>query len=419
MSRSEVGFDKPRCRRWTEKFFKACCMAIAVILGFMTANLIENHKSQIGRIKVVPLPESVEIRGRLKNASMKPQRPVIGILSQIILHDYATETPKSLHGLGARYGNSYIPASYARFIQAAGATVVPIPNDLPEDDLRNIFDSINGIVFPGGARTIPQSMYYTTAGKLIKWAMEANDSGDYFPVWGICLGFQFMTNFFLNSNRTVDQHEDLRGHCRAYDLSLPFRPTQSSESSRMLAKISRPLYEDIQKEPSVYYFHTKCFTIDQLQRSGVLQKINVVGKSFDLDGKEYASMTEHKKYPFYGTQFHPEKLMFEWNPIINIFRPQSGIVFSQTLLNFFMSEVAKNRHSFKNPTVVNKIDIENYPCIHTMLLHKTHLQAYYFLNDNSFGKPVIDYRLDQQKFDFMVQLALGNASLTQILGINT
>ena len=181
----------------------------------------------------------------------------------------------------------------------------------------------------------------------------------------------------------------------------------------MLAKISTPLYEDIQKEPSVYYFHTKCFTIDQLQQSGVLQDINVVGKSFDLDGKEYASMTEHKNYPFYGTQFHPEKLMFEWNPIITIFRPQSGIVFSQSLLNFFMSEVAKNRHSFENPDVINKIDIENYPFIHTMLMHNTHLQAYYFLDDISFGKPVIDYRLNQQKYDLLAQL--GNSSLTQLL----
>ena len=75
-------------------------------------------------------------------------------------------------------------------------------------------------------QAIPDSHYYETESKLLKWAMEANDRGDYFPVWGICLGFQFMTNFFLNSNRTVDQHEDLRGHCRSFDLSQPFRPTE-------------------------------------------------------------------------------------------------------------------------------------------------------------------------------------------------
>ena len=122
MSRPEmaVSVNKPRCRRWTEKFFKAYCIAITVILGVMTVNLIENHKSQVKRIKVVPLPESAEIKGRIKNTSIKPQRLVVGILGQGIQHDFATGHPKSLHGLGAKYGNSYIPGSYAKFIQASG-----------------------------------------------------------------------------------------------------------------------------------------------------------------------------------------------------------------------------------------------------------------------------------------------------------
>ena len=34
----------------------------------------------------------------------------------------------------------------------SGAKVIPIPSNLPDDKLRKIFDSVNGLVFPGGAQ---------------------------------------------------------------------------------------------------------------------------------------------------------------------------------------------------------------------------------------------------------------------------
>ena len=76
------------------------------------------------------------------------------------------------------------------------------------------------------AQLFPSSFYYKTASTLIQWAIEANNDGDYFPIWGICLGLQVVSNFFANSNRTTDQHSDFRERCRAFDISRPFRPTQ-------------------------------------------------------------------------------------------------------------------------------------------------------------------------------------------------
>ena len=36
--------------------------------------------------------------------------------------------------------------------------------------------------------------------------------------------------------------------------------------------------------------------------------------NFDLEGLEFISTMEAKKYPFYDTQFHPEKFANEWAP---------------------------------------------------------------------------------------------------------
>lgn len=65
-------------------------------------------------------------------------RPVIGVLTQ------PQRTP-----LGVEV--EYVAASYVKFLEAAGARVVPLRYSASEEELRRVFDSINGVLFPGGA----------------------------------------------------------------------------------------------------------------------------------------------------------------------------------------------------------------------------------------------------------------------------
>lgn len=60
---------------------------------------------------------------------------------------------------------------------------------------------IHRLFFPGGAIIFDYNngtVSNTTKGFvqtglfLLKLAKEANDNGDFFPVWGTCLGFEFM-----------------------------------------------------------------------------------------------------------------------------------------------------------------------------------------------------------------------------------
>jgi gamma-glutamyl hydrolase len=55
------------------------------------------------------------------------------------------------------------------------------------------FAAINGILFPGGATSLDDNPFYQTAEKLFKMVIKANDNGDYFPLYGACLGFQLLT----------------------------------------------------------------------------------------------------------------------------------------------------------------------------------------------------------------------------------
>lgn len=53
------------------------------------------------------------------------------------------------------------------------------------------------------------------------------------------------------------------------------------------------------------------------------------------------------KYPFYGTQFHPEKNLFEWTRKEPINHSFLAIKAAQSFANFFVNEARKNDLRFE------------------------------------------------------------------------
>jgi len=81
-------------------------------------------------------------------------------------------------------------AAYVRYIQGAGARVVPIVYDEPEEVTIEKLGKVNGVLFPGGGGD------YVNVGKLIvEHAKKMNDEGQFFPLWGTCLGFERLAIF--------------------------------------------------------------------------------------------------------------------------------------------------------------------------------------------------------------------------------
>ena len=67
-------------------------------------------------------------------------RPIIGILAQECQPYFSEELCST----------SYIAASYVKYIESAGARVVPVLINQPEEYYQTIFDSTNGLLIPGG-----------------------------------------------------------------------------------------------------------------------------------------------------------------------------------------------------------------------------------------------------------------------------
>jgi hypothetical protein len=78
------------------------------------------------------------------------------------------------------------------------------------------------------------------------------------------------------------------------------------------------------------------------------------------NGKKIVAMYQFKSFPFYGTQFHPEKSLYEWREE-GISHSEEAIMFSKRLCKLFMNECDKNYNT--NVFIGNNNNnllIENY-----------------------------------------------------------
>ncbi|XP_053323205.1 gamma-glutamyl hydrolase [Spea bombifrons] len=268
-------------------------------------------------------------------------RPIIGILAQ----ETHFEELQS-------YGKSYIAASYVKTLESAGARVIPIKLNLPEEEYVEIFNSINGILLPGGGVDLIHSEYAKVAKIFYDLALKANDNGDYFPIWGTCLGFEELT--YLTSG------ELLLTLTNTEDISLPLNFSPDALKSKLFSNIPTELYNVLSKKPVTANFHHWSLSMKNFTANERLKKFyNVL--TTNTDGVvEFISTFEAYHYPIYGVQWHPEKNPFEWRKTSDISHTAEAVHVAFYMADFFVNEARKSLHTFSKEEQENEALIYNY-----------------------------------------------------------
>ncbi|XP_035474755.1 gamma-glutamyl hydrolase isoform X1 [Scophthalmus maximus] len=289
----------------------------------------------------LPLNSSAN-RNEQRN-EQRNDRPIVGVLAQEVYLPQRNET-------------SYIAASYVKFLEAAGARVVPVTINQTLEEYKTLFNSINGILYPGGGVSIISSGYQRAAKIFYELAIEANQRGDYFPVWGTCLGFELLS--YLTSGKTLLTSTKTSG------VSLPLNFTDESKDSRMFKGFPAELMKDLATEPLTENSHKWSLALLTYDTNEELKKFYKV-LSTNTDGNiEFVSTMEAYDFPIYATQWHPEKNAFEWGrPYIP--HTPSAVKTTFYMAEFFVSEARKNFHRFESEQDESKALIYNHNAVYT------------------------------------------------------
>ncbi|KAG7488493.1 hypothetical protein MATL_G00035350 [Megalops atlanticus] len=241
-------------------------------------------------------------------------------------------------------------------LESAGARVVPVKVNQSHQEYERLFNSINGVLFPGGGVNLTTSGYAEAARVFYNLALKANSEGDYFPVWGTCLGFEELT--YLTSGKFLLSHTNTTG------VALPLVFTKDSRNSRLFRNFPADILEALASEPLTENSHQWSLTMESYNKSEELRMFYKV-LTTNFDGKvEFVSTMEAYKFPFYGTQWHPEKNPFEWTrPYI----PHSPNAVKATffMADFFVNEARKSSHQFPSKEEESEALIYQYNATYT------------------------------------------------------
>lgn len=198
-----------------------------------------------------------------------------------------------------------------RWFEELGVDVIPV--NFVDCDVEAVMKECSGLYLQGGPNH--DARYVALVHRFMEEAMRVN-----WPIWGTCHGFQCMI-------RVLFGHLS-KFNCLRYRTRL--EPVPEWKRSRMLAKADNFAIEDLESADGVVFNNQYGLAVEDFYDpiADVKDIFCLVATAKDRDGKELVAAVEGKRYPFYGVQFHPEKM-----------EGAGGI----WLRKFFVGELVKNQ----------------------------------------------------------------------------
>jgi gamma-glutamyl hydrolase len=191
--------------------------------------------------------------------------------------------------------------------------------------------------------------------------VEANDVGDVFPIWGTCMGFQFLSILTARTDSILCEH--------CYDSHTPL-PLDFVEpvatTSRLYSGLSAELKQKLATEKLTANAHHDGIRPSTFQSNPRLASFYDVLSTNVVNGSAFVSSIEAKAYPFAATQWHPEKNSFEWTTLNGegaIPHGADATAVAQYMADFVVGQARRSAHAFPSESEEAAALIYNYPAV--------------------------------------------------------
>jgi gamma-glutamyl hydrolase len=169
--------------------------------------------------------------------------------------------------------------------------------------------------------------------------MAAAENGTVFPVWGTCMGFQLAA-------LAVSGDDDIFAKFNGPDMTSALELTNAAAASRMLRSIPADvLVHMTTSQRAIYENHEYGFDPKDWASDAKLAKAfgEPIATDVDADGAPFVALVEGAPgVHVYGSQFHPEKPLGEWDPTLHIPHDGGAVRVAQALANWFVSETRRS-----------------------------------------------------------------------------
>ena len=301
-----------------------------------------------------------------------------------------------------------IPSTYMKFLNLRGIKFMPIfYNNNDVNVYMEQMNYIDGVLLIGGTvytnyqtiqpineksdyrifRLEPSTYneYYEAVNRIVKKAKEINDGGRKFLILGICMGFEGLlmseTNFkpklyFIKNNN----------YQRSINYQIPIVNNSMSKLKQFIGPENSKLFAE---NNAAYFFHNYGVSLENFITDPEIYNKFMPVATFQVDNTkqpiDFVAAYEHRKYPFFGLQFHPEKILFETNPAMkNLVKNDLTSQLSTLYIDFIYSELQNGAAGNPVPQdYIKKYSCPRYPFIDLLIFHEVYVyDCLNFLNRN-------------------------------------
>ncbi|PWA53287.1 Peptidase C26 [Artemisia annua] len=222
---------------------------------------------------------------------------------------------------------SYIAASYVKFVESAGARVIPLIYNEPPEILQRKLNLVNGVLFTGG--WAKKGLYVDVVDGIFKHVLKKNDAGEHFPLFAICLGFELIS-MIISKDKGILERFSGSHHASSlqfmksikiegtifqrYDvifvlckLAISFLAILSALVIFVRYRFSADLLAKLSTDRLVMHHHKYGISPQTFQENMHLSNFfKILTTSTDKDNKVYVSTVQSRRYPVTAVQWHPE-----------------------------------------------------------------------------------------------------------------
>ena len=211
----------------------------------------------------------------------KTDRPTIGVVTM------ANEDKKLFTGIPNTDNTTYVAASYIKLIEAGGGRAVPLIADMPEEDLRKVIQSINGVILSGGDGDLANSHYERVARMVYEYSIKKLDEeGEHWPILGICRGSQILP--------VITAKKDFLVHTFSKNYSIPLDFYKKEyKKSRLFGHAPDGIIQTLKKRPITINAHLYSLPTKYMLFNHVLTDFyRIISLNKDMQGVEFVSTYE-------------------------------------------------------------------------------------------------------------------------------
>ena len=229
---------------------------------------------------------------------------------------------------------------------SGGLNPVFIPYNAKDDELYKVLSQVNGVFFTGGdlelydpVTDVPHQ-YTVTAQKIVDYSIKATDSGDYFPILGVCQGHELLHMLVANDSKAL-------GWSQAENLNLNTYFRVAHTESRMLAYFDSVIIEAMSSQNLLMHLHHRGILMETYNSYPSLNEFFKIVSTNNINGVDIVSTAEAHNYPIYLVQYHPEAV---YDPVSDLKSNRAPINFqvAQQFADFFAYECNRNEHKFES-----------------------------------------------------------------------